>query len=251
MKTRTVAIAWFVALTGVALAQQPAASSLEKRWPGEPSATPDSAAPSQKPSGGSRAKAAPQAQDAAPAIKSQPAPARVVACSGVFAKDSSHIKLATFFGSDAITWAKVDGPDGTKLDATVLYPRDPKRRLEVLWNLEGSRSDTQLIVINGQSTWTAPKGLKLGLPLAALEKLNGKPFNMRAFGGDNSGQVTSWENGALASLPGGCKVGIRLVPDPKAPPQAAADVSGDKEILSSFPALRTLSPKVSEIIVGY
>ena len=39
----------------------------------------------------------------------------------------------------------------------------------------------------GQSTWTAPKGLRLGLPLAALEKLNGKPFKLIEF-----------ENGGMA-----------------------------------------------------
>src|SRR5712671_5910398 len=45
-----------------------------------------------------------------------------------------------------------------------------------------ARRQTSLIVINGQSAWTAPKGLRLGLPLAALEKLNGRPFRMRGFG---------------------------------------------------------------------
>jgi hypothetical protein len=176
----------------------------------------------------------------------------VIACSGVFAKESSHLKLATFFGSDAITWTQVAGPEGSKLNASVLYSKDPKRRLEVLWNLDASRSDTQLIVINGQSTWTAPSGLKLGMPLAAIEKLNHKPFNIKAFGaGDNSGFVTSWDGGALASLPGGCKVSIRFAPDPKANTQGDAELLGDKELPSTYPALRTAAPKVSEIILGY
>src|SRR5204862_4625727 len=108
------ALACVVALASAARAQQPtpqapASSSLDKRWPGgEPPAAPGGAAPAPKP-GGARAKPAPQGQDAvaAPAIKPQPAPARVIACSGVFAKDSSHLKLATFFGADNITWAKV------------------------------------------------------------------------------------------------------------------------------------------------
>ncbi len=28
----------------------------------------------------------------------------------------------------------VDGPEGSKIKATVLFPNDPKRRLEVVWN---------------------------------------------------------------------------------------------------------------------
>lgn len=185
-----------------------------------------------------------------PSVKPQPQPARVIACSGIFAKDSSHIKLATFVGANNITWGEVDGPEGSKLPATILYPRDPKRRLEVLWNMESSRSDTQLIVINGQSTWVAPKGIKLGMPLAALEKLNGKPFNFKSFSGENGGTVTSWDNGALSALPGGCKVGVRLAPDAKAPPPAGELASG-KEITSNLPALKQASPKVAEIIIGY
>ncbi len=234
-------------LSTAAVAQQP--SSLDRRWPGEqlqqqPRAAEEAPPPRQE-------RAQPQhAEPAAAKPRPQPAPARVVACSGIFAKDSNHLKLATFVGADNIAWTKVDGPEGSKLDATVLYPNDPKRRLEVLWNLDASRSDTQLIVINGRSTWTAPKGLKLGLPLATLEKLNGKPFVMKSFGGESGGSVASWEGGALSTLPGGCKVGIRLAPDPKAP-AAAADLASGKEIASNLPALRALHPKVVEIIIGY
>ena len=172
----------------------------------------------------------------------------------MFSRESNHLKLATSFGNDNVSWTQVDGPDATKLNASVLFPKDPKRRLEVLWNIEASRSETQLIVINGQSTWTAPKGLKLGMTLAALEKLNGKPFVMKGFKGDGGGMVTSWEDGALSKLPGGCRIGVRLVPDPKAPtpPQGQDDVLlSDKDYVSNMPAIKPLSPKIAEIIVGY
>jgi hypothetical protein len=229
------------AMAAAALAQQRPGTSLDKRWPGDA----DSAQAGDPPE-----KPALRGTDGGPKLKPQPAPPRVVNCSGVFAKASSHLKLATFFGSDALTWTDVDGPDGTKLKASVLYPRDPKRRLEVLWNLEASRSDTQLIVITGQSNWTGPKGLKLGLPLAAIEKLNTRPFSLRGFGGETGGMVANWEDGAMASLPGGCKVSLRFAPDPKAPPADAA-VVGDKQVASNSPALKPLSPKVTEIIFGY
>jgi hypothetical protein len=244
-------------LTFPALAQQP--SSLEGRWPGQQlqqqgrdGQPQQPAAPRPQPP----RQQAPSAilnddvEQAPPRPKPQPQPARMVACSGIFAKDSSHLKLATFVGADNITWGQVDGPEGSKLSATILYPRDPKRRLEVLWNLDASRSDTQLIVINGQSTWGAPKGLKLGMPIAALEKLNGKPFTLKSFGGENGGMVTGWDNGALSSLPGGCKVGVRFAPDPKAPPPGE-EIAGGKDVTSNLPALKSAAPKVAEIIIGY
>jgi hypothetical protein len=229
-------------LSTAAIAQQPP-SSLEGRWPG---AQPLQQQPRQQ----ERPARLRDVEEAAPKIKPQPQPARVVACSGIFAKDSSHLKLATFVGADNITWAQVDGPEGSRLNATILYARDPKRRLEVLWNLEASRSDTQLIVINGRSEWTAPKGLKLGMPLAALEKLNGKPFTIKSFGGETGGMVTSWDGGVLSALPGGCKMGVRFAPDPKAPPPTE-ELAGGKDFSSSLPSLKALAPKVAEIIVGY
>jgi hypothetical protein len=241
-----------------AVAQQRPGVSLDKRWPGQSEQQPEPELQQQQQPAPKRGQRAPQTtQSTSPAqpvptgIKPQPAPPRVVACSGVFAKDSSHLKLATFFGAHAIAWTQVAGPEGSQLNASVLYQGEPKRRLEVLWNNDSARSDTQLIVINGQSTWTAPHGLKLGMPLAAVEKINKKPFNLRAFSGENGGYVTSWDGGALASLPGGCKISIRFAPDPKAKPSSEAPLEGDKEYPSGHPGMKASGPKISEIILGY
>jgi len=176
--------------------------------------------------------------------------ARTIACSGVFAKDSSHLKLATRFDSRNITFTEVDGPEGSKLMASVLFPNDAKRRLEVLWQNEASRTDTHLIVINGQSTWSAPKGLRLGMPLAAVEKLNGKPFKMSGFDQPNGGSAIDWQGGALDKLPGGCHVGVRLAPDAKATEAARNDAAG-QEFASNDAKMRAVRPIIAEIIVGY
>jgi hypothetical protein len=187
-----------------------------------------------------RAEPAPFMAPAAPRAAAAPAAApRTVACSGVFAKESTHLKLAVAFDSKNVTFAEVDG-DGGKMMASVVYPSDPKRRLEVLWQNEGARSDTSVIVISGQSGWTGPRGLKLGLPLVALEKLNGKPFKLK--GDTKSVAVADWQGGALDKLPGGCKVGVHLSAD--------ADLSG-KDMLSNDAGLRAAKPKVSEILIGY
>jgi len=175
---------------------------------------------------------------------------RQVDCRGAFARDSSHIRLAQIFGQDNVVYAEVEGPDNSKIMASVLFPKDPQRRLEMLWNNDSSRSGTQVIVITGKSNWTAPRGVKLGTQIAAVEKLNGKPFTLGAFGADGS-TAADWQGGALLSLQGGCKIGMRFVADPKAPQDARSQLASAKELQSSDASVRAVRPTVAEILIGY
>jgi hypothetical protein len=258
-----------IGLPGIAAAQLPppappansSSSSVQDRWPDppKPSARHQGAAAQPAPSKRQAAPANTSAGDDAPAPPNpappKPAaprpPANVVACNGVFSKDSTHLKLAMKFDSRNVAFDDVDGPDGSKIKASVLYPNDPKRRLEVVWNNDVARTDVSVISINGKSQWTAPKALKLGLPIAVLQKLNGKPFKLGGFGTDGSSSVTGWDGGALSSLPGGCKVGIRLIADSKASPDARSAVSGNKELSSNDPGVLAVKPSVAEILIGY
>jgi hypothetical protein len=173
---------------------------------------------------------------------------RSIACSGVFGRESTHLKLAIAFDSKNLVFTEVDGPEGSKLNASVLFPNDPKRRLEVLWQNEANRADTSLIVVGGKSQWVGPKGLRLGMTLAALEKANGKPFSLSGLDQDNGGSVLDWKGGAMAALPGGCKVGVRFVP--KAKDEARAAVAG-KELNSNDAALKPAGLTITEFILGY
>ena len=219
--------------------------------PGDDAAT----APRPNPPAGPASAAAPAgpAAPAAPAAPATPKPAahaHAVTCAGAFAKDSNHLKLMQAFQPKNVEYGEVAGAGGSKLNATILFPKDPKLHLEVLWDNEAARSTTSLIVITGKSTWTGPKGLKLGLTLAALEKLNGKPFRLSGFDQPDGSAVIDWQGGALAALPGGCKVGVKLAADRK----AAADVlaaAGGKEFTSDDAKIRAVKPTVAEIIFGY
>ncbi len=186
------------------------------------------------------------------ATRKQPRPAifRDIACSGPFAKDSSNLKLAMLFDSRNVTFTDVD-LNGTKVGASILFPKDPKRRLEIWWSNSTNRSGIYLILINGQSTWGAPGGMRLGLTLAELEKLNHKPFKLKGFDKDNVATVSGWDDGALATLTGGCKSGVSLHADPKAAADAVTALPADHEYSSSDPALRAVNPTVSEILLGY
>src|SRR5215471_9468791 len=73
---------------------------------------------------------------ASPLWAQQRAPTTVIACSGTFAKDSSHLKLAMFFDSKNVTFTDVEASGGIKVPASVLFPNDPKRRLEVCGQIQ-------------------------------------------------------------------------------------------------------------------
>jgi hypothetical protein len=174
----------------------------------------------------------------------------VVCGAGTFAKDSSNLRLAITFDPKNITYSDIT-VSGSSVGSSVVYSKDPKRRLEIWWQNPANRSGIYLILINGQSTWIAPGGLKLGLTLADLEKLNHKPFKLKGFDKDKTATISDWDGGALATLQGGCKSGVSLQPDPKTSPDAVSALSADKEFSSDDPAMREVKPRVSEILIGY
>ena len=188
---------------------------------------------------------------AGPLWAQQRAPTTVAACSGPFAKDSSHLELTTAFNSKNVTFADVEAADGTKVPASILFPNDPKRRLEVWWSDRTHRSDIHLIVIGGQSTWTAPDGLRLGQTLEQVEKINHKPFKLKGFDKDRIATVSDWDGGELATLAGDCNAGLSLRADAKASAEKIGAFSADKEYSSSDPAIRGTRPTITEILIGY
>jgi hypothetical protein len=188
---------------------------------------------------------------AGPLYALQPLAPLVLACSGTFAKDSSHLELVTAYKSKNITFTDVEAADGTKVPASILFPNDPKRRLEVWWSDRNHRSDIHLIVIGGQSTWTAPDGLRLGQTLEQVEKINQKPFKLKGFDKDHIATVSDWDGGTVATLAGGCNAGLSLRADPKASAEKIGALSADKEYSSSDPAIRATKPTITEILIGY
>ncbi len=170
----------------------------------------------------------------------------VIECSGPFAKDSGMLALAVTYDSRNMIFTH-ETVQGVQVGATVLFPKDPRRRLEVWWQ-NPNRTGTYLIDIAGKSMWTAPKGLRLGLTLEQLEKLNRKPFKVTGFDANDVASVADWEGGELATLPGGCKAGVSLHANAKT---ADNELPAKDQYSSDDPAMRALKPTVSEILIGY
>jgi hypothetical protein len=228
---------------------QLAPSQMVQPMPGavaEPGTLPPESAPkpAQKP------RPAHAAASPVPAGAAKPARApgvrTVVECSGPFAKDSGMLALAMVYDSRNMIFTH-ETVSGGEANVTVLFPNDPQRRLEVWWS-NPNRTGTYLIDIAGKSIWTGPEGLRLGLTLEQLEKLNHKPFKMKGFDKDDVASVSNWDGGALASLAGGCKASVSLH---AVAPAAAGELPAKDEYSSNDPAMRALKPTVSEILIGY
>ncbi len=202
------------------------------------------------PAASSPADAAPYPVEGEAEPPAAPATAHAVACSESFGKDSSHLKLAMGFGFTNVTATDVEAKDGTKVAASVIFPDDPQQRLEVWWK-NATSSGTYLIVITGQSDWTAPGGLRLGLTLAELEKLNHKSFKLKGFDKNGVATISDWGGGELASLAGGCAAGLSLRADPKVSAKIIGALSPNKEYASSNPQMRAAKPTVSEILIRH
>lgn len=134
--------------------------------------------------------------------------------------------LVKAFGRANVKDAKIQLGEGETTNGAVVFPKDPKRRLEITWVKSRRVGDVRF---SGRSSvWHTADGITLGTTLAELQKLNGVPFKFCGFGWDYGGIVTSWEGGQLAtSLKG---VWLTLDPLKEIP---LNDVQGDGEFLSS------------------
>jgi hypothetical protein len=172
-------------------------------------------------------------------------------CAGPFGRDSSEAFLAKLFGSDNVVAETIDGPEGTTLDATLVFPNDPARRLVVLWQDEAQRERPAAIIVREDSEWIGPGGVRLGSALAEVEAVNGTPFKVLGFGWDYGG-AAGFPSGALAEIPGGCILSLSFDLDwsKELGPEFDA-IMGDQQLGSDDPLLRAAAPTVSEIAVGY
>ncbi len=174
-----------------------------------------------------------------------------------FTKRTDEAALVRRFGRENVTAAKLDGAEGESVRGTVIFPKNPARRLEVYWHDERRHRGPASIAIRGKSEWTirvpgksqATIGLKASL--RELEEANGRAFPINGFGWDYGGFGAGWKGGALDRTTGGCAIGVRFEPDAKAGEAALGKVSGDRQLGSSDPALRAVTPSLSEITLGW
>jgi hypothetical protein len=173
---------------------------------------------------------------------------------------STEEDLRRIFGNGAVTHDLVDIGEGQTRPGTVIYKSDPSRELQILWKEREKRGRPEIVMIcprsSGVCRWRTRDGIGMQTTLRELEQWNGRPFTLSGFEWDYSGTVTDWQGGLLKSkLEGRGRLLLRLEPVhdrtgayvPALTEQEHAAVAGEKDILSSFPVMRKLNPRVSAL----
>ena len=178
-------------------------------------------------------------------------PAPQLNCAGPFAKDTSHAKLVTEFGDKNVAFKDVETPGNILVKATVIFDNDPTKRAVFFWGDNKARNKLSSILIEAPSRWAGPGGIRNGLPLKELEKLNGGSFSMVAFGGVNGGNVSGLK-GPFVNVAGGCTLVPRFEPGIANPlPPRYASVTGEQTLVSTNFMLRRVRAQIGEWRVNY
>src|SRR5450755_293748 len=127
--------------------------------------------------------------------------------------------LDALFGKDNVRDGSLDSSEIPEA-ATVVFGSDPSAALAITWDRE--RPATIHICFGTQTgpcKWRTATGIRIGLPLLELQKINGKSFQITGYGADGPGTVMSWRHGMLEEDPAACgHLMVRLTP--------AAEVEG-------------------------
>ena len=182
----------------------------------------------------------------APLLAAGPEPLPPFACAGPFAPETDEAALIRAFGRGNVVFRTVPAAEGEMVKASVLFPKDPARRVEVIWRDEKKRRRPGDVIVNEPGPWRTPEGIGIGATLAEVEAANGKPFTLSGFGWDYGGSVLDFDGGRLAPR-NGCRLLLRFSP----PGAYEGDVDGDREFRSDDTAMRAAKPVVYQMALSY
>ena len=173
---------------------------------------------------------------------------------------TTRADLDTLFGKENVEERNLDISEGPEA-ATVVFPSDASVSLAVTWDRE--RVSTIRICYatqTGPCRWRTASGIRIGLPIRELEKINGKSFKVAGYGFDGQGVVTSWRNGLLEPDLAACgRLIVRLSPATvveggtmsKGEQSSYKQVQGDKDYSSNYIPLLELNPVVSALEIQF
>ncbi|ESQ87325.1 hypothetical protein ABAC460_20080 [Asticcacaulis sp. AC460] len=157
-------------------------------------------------------------------------------------------ELKAKYGKNLV-FGDVGGPEGTQLMGAILYPDDPKRRIDIVWWDEAKTVVSTVRARGEDSRITGPLGIRIGTPLTEVEAANGKPFLISGFGWDYGG-YGDFTGGKLSREAAGCHISLRF--DNISGNGAVADgIMGEVQVTSDDARVKAYAPVVTEISVGW
>lgn len=188
---------------------------------------------------------------AAQAQSAPSSPPQSIGCEGPIRKDTTYAQLQKLFGAANITTEDVAGAEGEQNKVTVVFAKTPAKRLEISWSDDDKRDCPASITISANSKWTGPLGLRSGMLLADVARINGQPITINGFEWDYGGYAVDLK-GKLAQLPGKCSVMLRFSPEKELPANPKYEaLTGEKTIDSDDALLLSVKPKLSEWTISF
>jgi hypothetical protein len=174
---------------------------------------------------------------------------------GPITASTTRADLDAMFGKENVQERNLDISEGPE-SATVVFGNDASAALSITWDRE--RPSTIHICFatqTGPCRWRTAAGIRIGLPIRELEKLNEKSFQMTGFGGEPQGTVTSWRKGQLEEDPSACgHLVVRLTPAAeltgtlsKSETGLLKQLQGEKPYSSNYLPVLELNPVVSAL----
>jgi hypothetical protein len=184
-----------------------------------------------------------------------PADTRLFDCS-VFPADLTAAQLTARFGREHVVEGPVYIGEGESATGTILFPDSDDSKVEMVWQNAANRSDPQFVLVRTKtSRWRSPTGLRLGLTLRQVERLNRRPFSLLGFDWDYGGTQTTWKGGAIGrGFTPGCELRARftvLATHDRRRPSIDREITGDRELSSGHAAIQSLNPVIDQLFLQY
>lgn len=155
---------------------------------------------------------------------------------GLIKPGMSATDIERAYGKDNLKLQKIPGAEGEEIDGAKLFA-DTDRELEIVWDPDNEKKKVVFDIRVMGKAWKFENGIKSGMTVEEVEKINGKPFKIAGF---------EWDYGGYANFEGGKlegKVSIRFSPTTENIPEY---LSGDKQLSSADKKLRAAKPLVDE-----
>ena len=158
-------------------------------------------------------------------------------------RDSSERDLDKIFGSSNVKRYDVDIGEGRTAPGDIIYPGTENYML-ITWYQKYSRPER--IEIRGmKSMWRTREGLRVGMSIGELERMNRGKFSFSGFGGDNVGKLKSWEYGKMEQKYPKLEMEFAPMNQQGATIEEFLTVKGDKKVFSNNDVIRRMDVKVS------
>lgn len=164
---------------------------------------------------------------------------------GAIRLHTSESELIALYGPANVGRSTVKAPGKGDQPCTVIFPGS-NDELRITWQDDARSRVAAVYLLRSGSTWFTPQGLRHGISLAELTKVNQAPVSFYGLGWTYAGTVSDWKGGRLAPL----RKAFYVMLTPQGAPQALVkQFQGDKLYSSNQEGVEALNLHVDHWVV--